>query len=220
MGYYNLYLLLMSKEKMRFMIKDRINGRKRAEITIEFLLMIVMALLVIYVVMNLTGGNLKTMSTHGGINNMFKPKTTMADDTTPGPDYSNPNSQVSVEVMADADAEIKGFHDGAQNELENLLMRRKESNTNTLSLADQKEMMKWATLYTLSKNPQVSDTIPLPVTMMISDYNVIVNTTDYKTTSNAIGEIKWKYGSELKYGSNVSTERLKVLEYVSGSPFQ
>ncbi len=83
------------------MLSKKFFGRKKAGITVEVTLSIVLAVLVLFLTLGLFSGNLKTLVENGGIQTLFD-KDASADKIAYNPKEGDPTAtQVNVQVVAE-----------------------------------------------------------------------------------------------------------------------
>lgn len=121
------------------------NDVKKAGITIEMMLAISLAVVVLFLVLGLFSNNLKNMVAGGGMQNIFKSSTTMDSETKLNKNYAN--SQMEVGVMAGqgvifdpSKATLPEWIAEAKKQLDAL------KNKTPLTDADKMIIAKWATI--------------------------------------------------------------------------
>lgn len=124
------------------------NRRKKASISMEMLLSIILAVGVLFLVLGLFNNNLKDMTAHGGLNNLFRKSSATAYEQGAAfrqdSSKSYTNSQVNVKIVAEQG--LQWYMDNTQAGIDSLYTT---SLTTSLTANDQIDLIKYFTFKTI-----------------------------------------------------------------------
>lgn len=127
--------------------KVNIHGRKAAGVTLELILGISLAVLVLFFVLNIFSDNLKTMVANSSMHNMWD----KSEKTTYGKEAFDP-TQVNVQVLAEQGNTLQWYIEQAAAEID------KYKDTPPATLAEVEDLAKWATIARITSGTQVLTT--------------------------------------------------------------
>lgn len=172
------------------MLTNRVNGhgKKRAGVTVELLLAILLAVVVLFFVLSIFGDNLKTMVANSGIQNMFD----NGQKTTFGKQAFDP-TQVNVQVLAEQGNTLKTLDDfkkAAADKIKYYTDNPPQNEDQVLDLA------KWATIARITTGSQVLtprdyETLLVPNGIDIDDadtYTTTIGTANINGSAIAINK--------------------------------
>ncbi len=183
------------------MIRNSLNGRgkKSAGVTVELMLAITLAIVVLFFILNIFGDNLKTMVTSSQMSNVWDNE----HKTTYSTQKYDPTS-VNVQVLAEQGNTLEWYIEQATEQI------NKYKDTPPATLAEVEDLAKWATIARITKQTNIlpveletkfykaygisidnlytyaTQIKPNPSTSIIT--NAGTNTNEYFTYDNSIGK--------------------------------